>query len=874
MEKKQDDLRQALHDVKQDNIRLKSANTNLIEEAQVADEFQRAALFESSSKAEIMKKQNRALKMKVKRARGSRIKAVEKAKQKATKEWKRRERFHLKSDKGVVTDATRALIRDLVKIGLSVSHVSAAIKSVAHLLDVEVEGNVGIRSIGRIILEGGIASQMQIVEEVKHTRNVTISGDGTSLRNLNYESKHLNFKTTLYHDEDDIIPINAEAQTQILPGERVTRFLGLTSAKDHTSATQVQGWKDSNQALHDVYNESPRGLEKHINPTEAPSKYTGYNGDHAADQKKAASMIEAWMIESDRIVRGEAAMKTWSADALLALLVEESQNKINRAGGLDAFNALPMDDQAVQNKATFSAVCFRIGETAFSSMSEEEQQAADLFIWAGCCMHKELNAVKGGDAAMRKFWISEDLTPPIQLMNKDNDAAATAGPSSARDRAIAVSIGGASKLTSLAGAIFNHKDEKKGQGDTFRIFFENALGYLISFPDTSNTRYQSHCEASAALLLHLSLYTKFLEQVRDKKEKRRFNHMELNVHKGLQDIPTLTELAVFVLYGQAISHPYLRQIRGPMREEHNILETGPLHERVKEHCRAIISCPSLLLSQRATYETGSMDGKPWDQPEAFYAVQALSHSLPHLEGALVAFFTGALETWERFTSEFSPGGKISNLSALDRDRAWVKTTNDDNEGKLGELRTGSRRAPNMALHQRNARMMYRKNNTETYIDTILNKDDLRYLRKKAREVDSGKLEKERRQDQAKGDQEIVERKRKKIKDRTAIKQKASDALDLVKCRFNIGDIQDAPGTNTLLDSELGWFRRIDAEVPAKGKVSTKILKISALCAAVERYHMRLALNDGSGDTEHESSSPDSSGADSDIDSDADMELGY
>ncbi|KAF8150812.1 hypothetical protein B0H34DRAFT_678576 [Crassisporium funariophilum] len=81
-----------------------------------------------------MKKQDRALKMKVRQLCGLHIKAVEKAKQKATKEWKHWERFHLKSNKGVVTDATQALIQDLVKIGLL------------------------------FILEGGIALQMQIVD--------------------------------------------------------------------------------------------------------------------------------------------------------------------------------------------------------------------------------------------------------------------------------------------------------------------------------------------------------------------------------------------------------------------------------------------------------------------------------------------------------------------------------------------------------------------------------------------------------------------------------------------------------------------------------------------------------------------------------------
>lgn len=590
-------------------------------------------------------------------------------------------------------------------------------------------------------------------------------------------------------------------------------------------------------------------------------------------------MIEVWMIESDRIVRGEAAMATCSPEELLALLLEASQKKVDAAGGLPAFNALPTGEQIILNKAAFTAVCFRIGEAAFAKLSEDEQISSDLFIWAGCCMHKELNAVKGGDTAMRQFWISEesvakDVTPPMKLMNKDNDATAAAGPSAARDRALLLSVGGATKLTSLAGAIFNHKDNKKGQGDSFRIFFERELGYLISFPDTSNTRYQSHCEASLALLLHRKLYLKFLEQVRDKKEKRRFNHMEFNVYNGMQDIPTLTEMAVLSLYGQAISHPYLRQIRGPTRKEFNILETGPLHERVKAHCRAIINLPDILLSDSATYQTGAMDGLNWDQPEAFYAIQALIPSLPHLRGALVTFFTGALETWERFTSEFREGGKIAGLSTLDRDRAWVKTTNDDNEGKLGELRTGSRRSPNMTLHQRNARMMYRKNDTSIYIGEILTKEDLKFLRRKARQVDSSQLEKKRRQEQAFGDQEVVDRKRKKIAIRASKKQAASDALDLIECRLDIKSIEDAPGTNSLLDSELGWFRRIDPEVPTKTKLGSKALKIKALCAAVERHIARLAQGKVAGAESDSSSSDSESEVDSDIDSDADLELDY
>ena len=87
------------------------------------------------------------------------------------------------------------------------------------------------------------------------------------------------------------------------------------------------------------------------------------------------------------------------------------------------------------------------------------------------------------------------------------------------------------------------------------------ISYMIAFPDTSNTQYQLHCEAVAVLLLYLPLFIEFLELVWDKKDSGSFNHMESNVYHGLQDIPTLTKLAMLVLYAQSISHPYMWQVR-------------------------------------------------------------------------------------------------------------------------------------------------------------------------------------------------------------------------------------------------------------------------------------------------------------------------
>jgi hypothetical protein len=69
---------------------------------------------------------------------------------------------------------------------------------------------------------------------------------------------------------------------------------------------------------------------------------------------------------------------------------------------------------------------------------------------------------------------------------------------------------------------------------------------------------------------------------------------------------------------------------------------------------------------------------------------------------------------------------------------------------------------------------------------------------------------------------------------------AENELDKVVCRLDISIIKSSPGTNASLDLEIGWFRRLDKEVPIKARLGTKELKIQALIQAVERHLIRIA----------------------------------
>ena len=77
---------------------------------------------------------------------------------------------------------------------------------------------------------------------------------------------------------------------------------------------------------------------------------------------------------------------------------------------------------------------------------------------------------------MMTWWTENDVTPPILLANRDNAAVLNNLDSlddltPAEQHALESTTRGGVKAASLAGAIFNHKDDKKGQQDTFKWWF-------------------------------------------------------------------------------------------------------------------------------------------------------------------------------------------------------------------------------------------------------------------------------------------------------------------------------------------------------------------------------------------------------------------
>src|SRR6266487_3282165 len=92
-----------------------------------------------------------------------------------------------------------------------------------------------------------------------------------------------------------------------------------------------------------------------------------------------------------------------------------------------------------------------------------------------------------------------------------------------QERAVKMTSRGGIKTTQLAGEILNNKNDKKGHHDTFRWWWLENVKTPFTFPDTSNTRFQSHCEGAGVLMQHLPHFINFLKYIQVKKNVMRFS---------------------------------------------------------------------------------------------------------------------------------------------------------------------------------------------------------------------------------------------------------------------------------------------------------------------------------------------------------------
>ncbi|THU79303.1 hypothetical protein K435DRAFT_621812, partial [Dendrothele bispora CBS 962.96] len=641
---------------------------------------------------------------------------------------------------------SRELAREMVLAGCTRAKVGRLMALIGNTFGIKFDSCMSRRTVSRAILEGGVAAKIQMAHELLETKGATISQDSTSHRKQNYEAEHVVVRATDYTNGSDSESLKPRV-----------RFFCLSAPNDHSSQGSVDTWKENVADMTDLYNRSPlaKRLNRQFTVRDFLRVLKGMSGDHANNEKATAAGIKEWKRQELITEMGKKKIAEKEFGDLVLYLASWNAQKIAEVGGHEAWEALSNKEKAERDAALMKSILMDLGQEEYDSLTDSERRGMDLFIWGGCCMHKDQNSFKGGNLEMMAEWSKLAVDPPVLLANKSNAAILhnifepgrnLDKLSEVERKAFEESTRGGVKAMDLAGALFNHKDDKKGQGDIHVNHFKQLFGKNHRrFPDTSNTRFGSHGLAACEVIRHLDAYVDYIKtDIPYSKTNPSRTNIEINLLRALEDVATVTELSAMVLYTNVISHPYMRVVRGPGTEETNALDLGPLHAELQVHIRNILENPDLLFGDDVACATATLDGQEWEDKDAVTAVYNLAPKLPYLKPITLAFFRGSLTTWIRFSAEFAPGGLIDEATAEERDLAWMPSTNDANEGRLGHYRVTVRGKPTLTLHQYNAEAMYSQNNTLAFMNALFEGEDHCYIMQEARRIDGSGLEAKRR----------------------------------------------------------------------------------------------------------------------------------
>ncbi|KAK6987848.1 hypothetical protein R3P38DRAFT_2574273, partial [Favolaschia claudopus] len=168
----------------------------------------------------------------------------------------------------------RAIARVLVSSGCKEGKVGQLLQDIAKIFGVDLDRAMSRRTVRRAVLEGLVASQVQLY--------VTMSGDGTSRRHIEYQSNHIHMRVPVKHDDGSVI----------LSEEPRIRFAGIKSTVDHSAAKSKEAWLTVYEEIMTAYNASPIGrrLGK-LDLRMICRRLRGMCGDHANNEK---AISDAW----------------------------------------------------------------------------------------------------------------------------------------------------------------------------------------------------------------------------------------------------------------------------------------------------------------------------------------------------------------------------------------------------------------------------------------------------------------------------------------------------------------------------------------------------------------------------------------------------
>ncbi|PBK79531.1 hypothetical protein ARMGADRAFT_896666, partial [Armillaria gallica] len=176
----------------------------------------------------------------------------------------------------------------------------------------------------------------------------------------------------------------------------------------------LNGWVDLVDDLYSIYKHSPC-CQSGEDARDFWIAVTGMHTDHAEDQKKLFWLLQIWKQRCECEKCGEETILKSTPHELLDILFKVSQEAIINAGGMASWENLSQNQRKTHHDEAFHRFAFELGEAEFAKLDDSQKKNIDLLIWAGCCMHKEMNAFKEGCTHMSRWWEENGISGPIKM---------------------------------------------------------------------------------------------------------------------------------------------------------------------------------------------------------------------------------------------------------------------------------------------------------------------------------------------------------------------------------------------------------------------------------------------------------------------------
>jgi len=224
------------------------------------------------------------------------------------------------------------------------------------------KGSISHQTVSCILMEGYVASQIQLGFEMADAEALTGSGDGTSHQNVQYYSWHINLKASDYESSDGA-------------KQHVTHFLGITPSFDSSSEESIKDWNLVLDSIVDLYNHSPLGKQHGslLYTVDIFAKLVGMMTDHCAKEKKDVHMLEELKKSAVLQQLGKQKILDSGNQELVPKFYTKYCEVVSKLGGTGAWNALPLETQHAHLARMSEDLVIGLGKDVYQMMSNKEK---------------------------------------------------------------------------------------------------------------------------------------------------------------------------------------------------------------------------------------------------------------------------------------------------------------------------------------------------------------------------------------------------------------------------------------------------------------------------------------------------------------------